>query len=142
MAMRLRKKAIVGRINSQGEIQAPWSVLYDFASMHKGDSVAIRCEILPKTPSDKVKAYYFGYILSEIQQALWQTYGERFTKEETDEWIRKQCPLCIEETRDKGKWKVRVKEFEDLDPCEANELIEWLFQFSIENLNLVLDDAR
>lgn len=139
--MRLRRKTIVGKIDSKGDLNAPWQVLQDFCSMHKDRGIILRAEILSKEPSEKVKAYYFGYILGEVREALMQTYGERFTKSQTDEWLRKQCPLFIEETREKGEWKVRLKEFEELDPAEANEAIEWIFQFASENLNLILDDA-
>lgn len=139
--MRLRRKTIVGKITPTGELNAPWQVLEDFCSMHKGRGVILRAEILSKEPSEKTKAYYFGYIVPEVQEAVAQVYGERFTKSQTDEWLRKQCPLFIEETRENGKWRARIKEFEELDPAEANEAIEWVFQFAGENLNLILDDA-
>lgn len=139
--MRLRRKSIIGRISAKGELDAPFQVLSDFCSMHKGKSIIIRLEILSKEPSEKVRAYYFGYIIPEVQDALMQTYGERLTKSKTDEWIRSQCPIFLEETRENGKWRTRIKEFEDLDPAEVNEAIEWIFQFMSENLNLILDDA-
>lgn len=139
--MRLRRKSLVGKIDSKGELKAPWNTLYDFCTMHKDRAVIIRAEIMPKEPSEKVQAYYFGYIIPEFQDAIMQAYGERLTKSQTDEWIRCQCPLFIEETRENGRWRKRIREFEELDPAEANEAIEWMFQFASENLNLVIDDA-
>lgn len=139
--MRLRKKTIIGKIDSHGEPIIPWNTFKDFCSLHKDKGIIVRAEIMSKEPSEKVKAYYFGYIVPEIQEALMQTYGERFTKSKTDEWIRSQCPLFLDETREEGKWRTRVREFEELDPAEVNEAIEWIFQFASENLNLILDDA-
>lgn len=139
--MRLRRKTIVCRIDEDGEPHGAWNVLWDFFSMHKGKGVIIRAEIVAKEPSEKVKAYYFGYIIPEVQDAIMQAYGERYTKSQTDEWLRSQCPLFIEETRENGVWKKRVKEIEELDSSEMNEAIEWIFQFVSENLNLILDDA-
>lgn len=68
-----------------------------------------------------------------------QEYGERFTKEQTYDWIRKQCSLFYAEERIEGKWKVRIKEFEELSQEEANEAIDDIIQFCAENLSLIID---
>lgn len=137
--MRLRRKTIVGKIDSKGNLNAPWQVLQDFCSMHQDRGVIIRAEILSKEPSEKTKAYFFGYIIDEIRGALMQEYGERFTKEQTYDWIRKQCSLFYAEERLDGKWKVRIKEFEELSQEEANEAIDDIIQFCAENLSLIID---
>lgn len=139
--MRLRRKTIIGRVNDDGELIAPWNALNDFLSMHKGRGVVLRAEIMSKEPSEKTKAYFWGYIIPEVKEALMQVYGERYTKAQTYDWLRKQCPLFIEETREKGEWRVRIKEFEELDPSEANEVIDWTIQFCAENLELIIQDA-
>lgn len=129
----------MGRIGLKGEINAPWQVLEDFASMHKGKSVAIRMEILPVEPSEKTRGYFFGYVLSEVQNALMDVYGERMSKEQSYDWLRRQCPLFITEERVNGEWKAILKDFEDLDQAEAGEVIDWTIQFCAENFNLILD---
>lgn len=140
--MRLRRKTIVGKINSKGELNAPWQVLQDFCSMHRDCGVIIRAELMPKEASDKTKAYFFGYIINELREILWQTYGERYTKEQTYDWIRKQCPLFIHEEREKGEWRVRLKEFEELDSAEAVEVVDWIMQYVAENFNEILEEPK
>lgn len=137
--MRLRRKTIVGRINPKGEIEAHWQTLYDFCSLHKDSGVIIRAEIMPKEPSEKTKNYFFGYLISEMQGILMQEYGERYTKDESYDWVRKQCPLFIQEERVNGEWKKTYKDFEDLSQSEANEVIDWLIQYCAENFYQILD---
>ena len=140
--MRLRRKTIVGKITPTGELNAPWQVLMDFCSMHKDRGIILRAEILSKEPSEKTCAYFWGYVIDEIRNALMQEYGERFTKEQTYDWIRKQCSLFYAEERIEGKWKVRIKEFEELSQEEANEAIDDIIQFCAENLSLIIDAPK
>lgn len=140
--MRLRRKTIVGKINSKGELNAPWQVLTDFCSMHKDRGIILRAEILSTEPSEKTKNYFFGYIINELREILWQTYGERYTKEQTYDWIRKQCPLFLHEERENGEWRVRLKEFEELDSAEAVEVVDWIMQYVAENFNEILEEPK
>lgn len=140
--MRLRRKTIIGKIDSKGSLSAPWGVLEDFCKMHKDRGVIIRAEILSQEPSERVTNYYFGYIVEEMRDAIMQTYGERLSKAQTDQWIREKCPLFYKEERKDGEWRMTLKEWEELDSAEANEVFEWVFQYASENLNLILDDAR
>lgn len=140
--MRLRRKTIIGKIDSKGKLAAPISVLEDFFSMHKGKGVIIRAEIMASEPSEKVRGFFFGYIIPELQGAMEQVYGERYSKGQTYDWLRKQCPLFYKEERVEGKWKVILKEFEELDASEANDVIEWTMQFASENFGLIINDAK
>ena len=140
--MRLRRKTIVGKITPTGELNAPWQVLTDFCSMHKDRGVILRAEILPKEPSEKSKNYFFGYIINELREILWQTYGERYTKEQTYDWIRRQCPLFLHEERENGEWRVMLKEFEELDSAEVVEVIDWIMQYVAENFNEILEEPK
>lgn len=137
--MRLRRKTIVGKIDSKGNLSAPWKILEDFCSMHKDRKLILRAEIMPKEPSEKTKGYFFGYIVEELQGFLMEVYGERFTKEQSYDWIRKQCPFFAREERVDGEWKSYLIDFEDLDQAEANEVIEWTIQYCAENFNQILD---
>lgn len=137
--MRLRRKTIVGKIDSKGNLNAPWQVLQDFCSMHQNRGVIIRAEILSKEPSEKATNYFFGYIVPELQGILMDVYGERFTKEQSYDWIRKQCPLFVQEERIKGEWRATLKDWEQLDQAECNEVIEWIIQYCAENFYQVLD---
>lgn len=113
--------------------------LEDFCSLHKGKGIILRAEILAVEPSDKVTNYFFGYVVPEMQGMLMQEYGERYTKEQTYEWMKRQCPLFAREERADGRWRVGYKDFEELDSAEANEVIEWAVQYAAENFYQILD---
>ena len=138
--MRLRNKTVIGRIDEQGKISAPWKPLEEFLSLHKGKAVMIRYSIMPEEASEKTENYFFGYVVQEIRNAFMVEYGEHLTKGETYDRIRKECPLFYKEERVDGKWKVRLREFEELDQAEVNEVIEWCFQYAAENLSCVLQN--
>ena len=53
--MRIRNKAIVGRIGDDGELIANLPVMAEFLAMHKGKAVILRAELLPKEASEKTK---------------------------------------------------------------------------------------
>lgn len=139
--MRVRSKTIVGRIGPRGELNAPWDVMAEFLSLHKGKAVILRAEIQPVEATEKTRNYFFGYVLPEIQNAFMEQ-GEHLTKAQTYDRLRDWCPLFHEEKRENGKWRDHVKEFEELDQAQVNEVIDWLFQFSAENLNLILDNPQ
>lgn len=140
--MRVRRKTIVGLIDERGEIIAPWDAMREFCALHRGKRVIFRADIQPTEPSERTRNYFFGYCLPEIQAAYMTEYGEHLTREQTYDRIRGLCPLFSSEERVEGKWRTTIKEFEELDQAEANEAIEWLFQYCAENLSLILDDPR
>lgn len=141
--MRVRAKTMVGRINEHGEILGSWGMVQDFCNLHKGKAVIVRVELQPIEPSEKTRNYFFGYCVPEMQGAFMTAYGEHLTREQTYNRIRDLCPLFSEQERlADGAWKTRLKEFEELDQAEANEVIEWLFQFAAENFSLVLDSPQ
>lgn len=140
--MRVRKKTAIGRIGANGVLSLPWDSFNEFCNQHRGKVAIVRIEIQPTEPSEKTANYYFGYIVPTMQSVFYEVYGERWTKSQTDQKIRELCPLFYEETRENGKWRARLKEFEELDQAEINDAISWLFQFAAENFNVVLQDAE
>lgn len=137
--MRLRTKTLVGRISERGEIQAHWDALNEFLLMHKGSVAILRVEIQPKESSEKTKNYFFGYCIPEMQQAYQQEYGEWLSKEQTYDTLRSVCPLFLKEERVNGVWRKHLREFEELDQSEMNEVIEWLYHYAAENFYKILD---
>lgn len=132
--MRIRKKTLYGRISPKGELKIHTDLMADFCRMHQGKAVIIRIEIQPTEPTDKQKAYYWGYIVPEVQGALMEI-GEVKTKEQTDAYLRSLCPIC---ENDEG----RVREFGDLDVAEVGGYLDWVMQFAAEELHLPLEDAE
>lgn len=136
--MRIRNKAIVGRIGDDGELIANWPVMAEFLAMHKGKAVILRAELQPKEASEKTKNYFFGYIVPEMRNAYLEN-GEHLTKSETYDRIRNACPLFIKEERVNGEWRRRLMEWEELDQCECNEVIDFIVQYAAENFYKILD---
>lgn len=140
--MRVRKKAVIGRIDDRGEIQAHWQTIKDFCSMHKGRAVIVRAEIQPIEPSESLTNYVFGYLIPEVQQ-VFHDNGLDFTKRETYQALCNYCPRMQDETYEgNGQWKVRLKEWEELDSAEAVAFIEWTQRWCAENFYYVLEDPK
>ena len=137
--MRVRNKTLMGRIGENGELNLHWDALKEFLSSHKGKVAIVRVELMAVEPTERTRNYFFGYIIPELRNAFMEQ-GEHLTKEETYDKIRMLCPLFAEEKRENGQWRKTYKEFEQLDQAEANEVIDWLFQWSAENLYKVLDN--
>lgn len=137
--MRLVRKTLYGKTDSQGKLRCFFGELEEFCKLHPNRGIIIRAEIQPIEPSERTKNYYYGYCISEMQGVMLLS-GERLTREQVDAELRKNCPICYEEKREGGKWKVRVKEFDELDQAEANEYIEWLYQYAAENYNKILEN--
>ena len=140
--MRVRRKTIVGRINEHGEILCSWPLVQDFCSMHKGKAVILRLEIQPVEPTERTRNYFFGYCVTEAQNAFMSEYGEHLTKEQTYNKIRELCPIFQRQERENGGWRTTFLEFEDLDQAEANDAIEWLCRFLAEEFSVILDMPR
>ena len=111
----------------------------EFCRMHPNRSIILRAEIQSKEPSSKLKAYFFGYVIKEAQRAFYDA-GEDYTEEQTYNRIRSVCPLFLSEERVEGKWKVRMREWEELDSAEAVEVVAWIQRYMAENYYTILND--
>ena len=131
----------MGRITDSGELIAPFNTLESFCSLHKGKSLIIRAEILPTEASERLRNFVFGYVVPELQTA-YHLMGEDYTKAQTWQAIRSVCPIFLEEERENGKWRVRVKDWEEIDNTLAVEFITWVQRYAAENLNLIIDDPE
>jgi hypothetical protein len=137
--MRIRKIAVTRRI-SKGEISLETADIKEFFRQHEGKAVIVRIELLPVEPSEKAKAYYWKVIVPTIQRCLYER-GYDLTKRETDEFLRDQMPVCKEETYEGGKLKERLKEVEELDAAELNEMIEQIKIWAADNLEIYVEEA-
>ena len=137
--MRVRRKTIWGKINSNGELEVRLADLDEFCRMHPNRNIIIRAEVQSIEPSGKLKAYFFGYVIKEVQRAFYDA-GEDCTEEQTYNRIRAVCPLFLSEERVEGKWKVRMREWEELDSAEAVEVVAWIQRYMAENYYTILND--
>ena len=136
--MRLRSLIVWARIGERGGLKIPDRVS-QFASMHKGRSVLIRVEVQSLEPTERMTNYFFGYVVKEMRRA-YESIGECLSEQETYDRIRSNCPLFLEEKREKGEWKTRVMEWEDLSIEEAVEAISWIQRWASMEFQWIIDD--
>lgn len=139
--MRVRRKTLWGKIDKKGELQAYMGEVEAFLKMHPDKNVLIRYEIQPISPSQKMTNYFFGYIVKTLQRAIYDA-DSSLTERQTYDLIRDNCPVFLEEKRENGEWKVRRKDWEELDSAEAVEAIAFIQQWAAENYYCILDDAE
>lgn len=139
--MRIRRKTLYGKIDGKGRLGFSQAVLDDFCRLFPNKNVIIRVEPQPEEPSEKLTNYFFGYIVKEMQSAMYESW-ELTSEEKVYNEIRRNCPLFLEEKRENGKWETRVKEWEELDLAEAVEVVSWVQQWAAEEFNWIIDDPR
>lgn len=139
--MRLRRKTLWGRIDKNGTPNVHWNELEDFCKLHPNKAIIVRVEVQATEPSEKLKNYWFGYVVKEMQRAFYDL-GYNYSEARTYDEIRKNCPLFLEEKRENGEWKTRVKEWEELDVAEAVDIIAWTQRWASEEFFWIIDDPR
>lgn len=138
--MRIRKIAVTRRLNKDGEISLDTPDIKEFCRQHAGKSAIIRIELLPIEPSQKALAYYWKCVIPTIQRELYER-GYDLTKSETDEFLRSEMPVTIEESWE-GALKRRIRPLDELDAAELNELIEQIKIWAAVNLEIYVEEAN
>lgn len=107
--------------------------------MHKGRSLLVRLEVQSIEPTERMTNYFFGYVVKEMRNA-YENLGESLTEAQTYDKIRSNCPVFLEEKREKGAWKTRGKEWEELSVEEAVEAIAWIQRWASMEFGWIIDD--
>lgn len=123
-----------GIITDNGQLRLPMDRLNAFFAANKGKRVVVRFEAAEPGSTELQLAYYFNYIVPTIQTALWET-GDRRTEKQVDLWLRQQCASCY---NDYGG----LLEARQISKPDFSDFIEWLKQFSAENLYVYIEDPR
>lgn len=140
--MRIKRKALVGRINAEGDLIAPMQLLQDFCNLNRERSVIIRVEVQPQEAGEKIRNYVFGYVIPEMQRILHDN-GEDYTRAQTFEYLKSICPVFLdEEYLGNGKWKQRKKEWEELDKAEVVEFVAWVQRLAAIEFNQIIQDPE
>lgn len=140
--MRIKRKTLVGRINSEGDLIAPMQLLQDFCNLNRERSVIIRVEVQPQEAGEKIRNYVFGYVIPEMQRILHDN-GEDYTRAQTFEYLKSICPVFLdEEYLGNGKWKQRKKEWEELDKAEVVEFVAWVQRLAAIEFNQIIQDPE
>lgn len=138
--MRIRRITLWKRLGPKGELDLGEKAA-DFCRGHKGKPVLVRISVQSEEPSEKLTNYFFGYVVKELQRAMHEN-GEDLREAEVYDRIRTECPLFLEENRENGEWKVRAKEWEELDVAEAVEIVAWVQRWASENYYWVIEDPE
>ena len=123
-----------GIITDNGQLRLPMDRLNAFFAANKGKRVVVRFEAAEPGSTELQLAYYFNYIVPTIQTALLET-GDRRTEKQVDLWLRQQCASCY---NDYGG----LLEARQISKPDFSDFIEWLKQFSAENLYVYIEDPR
>lgn len=138
--MRVRRITLWRRIGRKGEFSLGEKA-EEFFRLHADSPVLVRIEIQPAEPTERLSNYFFGYVVKTLQRAIYEG-GENVTESQVYDRIRRECPLFLEEKREKGRWKTRAKEWEELDVAEAVEIVAWVQQWAAENFYCIIDDPE
>lgn len=139
--MRLRTKILFGRTDKNGRLKIHEEELEAFCRLHPNKAIVVRLEAYATPPSTRLTNYFFGYVVKELRQALF-VKGEDLSEAQTYDLIRSICPHFLEETREKGAWKTRAKEWEELDSTEAVDTIAWIQRWASEELYWIIEDPK
>jgi hypothetical protein len=91
--------------------------------------------------SNKLRAYYFAEVVNKCKIGL-RGCGYNFTTQQTHEFLKMQYPDLIDEIEVNGKITTRVKSIKELDNKSFLEYIEFLKQFAVENLYIIINDPN
>lgn len=137
--MKQREKSVFAKINDEGRLMTPPD-LREFLTMWKNNRVVVKFEILPDTPSEALKGYYFHYVVPTMKTALWES-GERMNEQQTELQLRVLSPIT-HKCEWRGFWDVIIKEIADLSNAELVEHIEFIKQMAAEEYSIYIDDPQ
>lgn len=140
--MKQKTLTLTGKVNSNGELLMYQGELQEFLKQWKDERVSVTFTIIQRNCSTTLKGYYYQCVVPQMQKALWEN-GERMTKDDTDKFLRKNSPICYEETpmADKG-YHQRIKDIHELSNAEMIEHIETIKQLAAEEYGVYIEDPR
>lgn len=139
--MKKAEISTTGLIDRDGNMKLVTAELKEYCRNHKGERIIARFTIAPTGTSEAMLGYYFQYIVPTVKQAF-RDNGEYKTEQETDEWLREQCPVCRKEQRIDGKYVYELIEAEQLGNSAMSEFIEWIRMYSAENFCVYIEDPQ
>lgn len=138
--MKAREKSVFAQINNEGRLMTPPD-LREFLTMWKNNRVVVKFEILPDTPSEALKGYYFHYVVPTMKTALWES-GQRMNEKECEEWLRRHSPITFFVEYKNGEWNGIMKEIAELSNAELSEHIEHIRQMAAEEFSVYIEEPQ
>ena len=125
-----------GLIGTDGRLRLPMDRINAFCAANKGKRVVVRFEAAEPGSTKLQQAYYYNYIVPTIQAALFEQ-GTRKSEDAVDRWLVQQYP------GDKFAGELlEVVAGRGFDKSQMSDFLEWLKQFSAENLSVYIEDPQ
>ena len=141
--MKFNSHKFYGKITNDGKLKIDRNELDNFIKDYKDQACIIEIEILDSRKYNKLRAYYFNYILPTVRNLFWDN-GIRMDIEGTNYFLKKTYPLFMEEkiNPETQKWEVTIKSINDLNKYEFYDYIEHIKQYIAENFDYFLTDPQ
>lgn len=118
---------VTGRIDNDGQVLMPVQEIRNRCALFKGKRIVVTIEVLAGDCTENQKAYYFGYVVPTVQDAM-RELGERRNSRQVDLLLRTSYP----------DWT--GKSIDQFDKREMSDFLQWVQQYAAENLNVYIDD--
>lgn len=118
---------VTGRIDKDGQVLMPVQEIRNRCALFKGRRIVVTIEVLAGDCTENQKAYYFGYVVPTVQDAM-RELGERRNSRQVDLLLRTSYP----------DWT--GKSIDQFDRREMSDFLQWVQQYAAENLNVYIDD--
>lgn len=118
---------VTGRIDNDGQVLMPVQEIRNRCALFKGKRIVVTIEVLAGDCTENQKAYYFGYVVPTVQDAM-RELGERRNSRQVDLLLRTSYP----------DWT--GKSIDQFDRREMSDFLQWVQQYAAENLNVYIDD--
>ena len=124
-----------GIITDNGQLRLPMDRLNAFFAANKGKRVVVRFEAATPGSTALQQAYYYNYVIPCVVEAL-REQGTRKSEDATDRWLMEEYP------GGGNPDTVSLVCARQLDQRQMSDFLDWLKQFSAENLYVYIEDPR
>lgn len=122
-----------GIVDGKGRLLLPQDRLNQEARRHRGYRVIATFEFVEPGSSEAQQAYYEGYVLPTIQQAI-RNQGTIIGIESLDRQLLGLYPGDLDEN---GMYPTRGRQ---LNMRQMSDFLDWLQQFAAENYETYIED--
>ncbi|NQU54086.1 MAG: hypothetical protein HQ522_16275 [Bacteroidetes bacterium] len=131
--MKPHKITLLGKIDSTGQVRTDNAQMLNFSKMWENKRITVTIEIEQPGSSGALKGLYYGKLVPEFRQALWDN-GERMTEAKTEAYLRSLCPVLWNESvrPGTGEYEASLREINDLDNSEFVAYFEHLEEIYAE----------
>lgn len=132
----------LGTISLNGELKMFMGEVRQFFAQNKGRKVIATFTVLGEKQTPQMWGYYQLVVVPAFRQAFYEL-GERLSDEQTEERIRRMCPVAWKREVDVETGIVNhvLRDLAELNADEFGELIDTLKQIAAEDFHVFIYDA-